>query len=140
MNLLDRIWQFLIFVFSLLSPFEAQRPTVKIAPGLRLFLHLLVISLILGALWFVNEKFEIHKDIPDPWWAAHVWLPLIFALLYALAVTGWWIYRLLMAEPEATDFPDIDEAWDEAVDALDQAGVPLTEVPVFIVLGRPETP
>ncbi len=140
MNLLDRIWQFLIFVFSLLSPFEAQRPSVKIAPGLRLFLHIFVIALILVALWFVNEKFEIHNSIPDPWWAAHIWLPLVFILLYALAVTGWWIYRLIMAEPEATDFPDIDEAWEEAVDALDQAGVPLTEVPVFIVLGRTETP
>jgi hypothetical protein len=140
MNLLDSIWQFLIFVCSLLSPFEGQRPTFKIAPGLRLFLHGLFIFLILALLWFVNEKLKIYQEIPNPQWASHFWLPIIFILLYALAVTGWWIYRLLMAEPEAADFPDIDEAWEEAIDALDAAGVPLTEVPVFLVLGRPETP
>jgi hypothetical protein len=140
MNLIESIWSFLSFVVSLVSPFAPQRPTVKIAPGLRWFLHAFVIALILVALWFVNEKFEIFRLIPNPTWASHYWLPIIFVLLYALAVTGWWIYRILMAEPEATDFPDIDEAWEEAVDALDQAGVSLTEVPVFLVLGRTETP
>jgi hypothetical protein len=140
MNLLDSIWQFLLFVFSLFSPFAGQRPTYKLAPGLRMALHGLLIFLVLVALWFVNEKLKIYQEIPNPQWASHYWLPIIFILLYALAVTGWWIYRLLMAEPEATDFPDIDEAWEEAVDALDAAGVPLTEVPIFMVLGRPETP
>ena len=146
MNLLERIWQFLIFLTSLLSPFEGQRPTYKIAPGLRLFLHGFVIAIILVILWCINEYMPIRSNekiyqlISNPRWASHFWLPIIFILLYALAVTGWWIYRLLMAEPEATDFPDIDEAWEEAVDALDAAGVPLTEVPVFVVLGRTETP
>ncbi len=140
MNLLDSIWQFLIFVVSLVSPFAGQRPSYKIAPGLRLFLHVLVILLILGGLWYLNEKLQIYELISRPQWASHFWLPIVFILLYALAVTGWWIYRLLMAEPEATDFPDIDEAWEQAVDALDQAGVPITDVPVFLVLGRTETP
>jgi hypothetical protein len=146
MSLLERIWNFLIFLVSLVSPFAGQRPAFKIAPGLRLFLHGLVIFLILTGLWAINRYMPVRGDqnismlIPDVRWARDYWLPILFLLLYALAVTGWWIYRLLMAEPEATDFPDIDEAWDEAVDALDAAGVPITEVPVFVVLGRPEAP
>jgi hypothetical protein len=140
MIFLERIWQFLIFLVSLLSPFAGQKPTFKVAPGLRLFLHGLVIALILVGLWFLNKVLKIYEWLPNVSWARHIWLPILFVLLYALAVTGWWIYRLLMAEPDAADFPDIDEAWEEALEALDQAGVSLTEVPVFLVLGRTETP
>jgi hypothetical protein len=140
MSFLETIWQFLLFAVSLLSPFAGQKPAFRISPGLRWFLHILLMAIILGGLWYLNEYFRIYEVIPRPQWASRFWLPIIFLLLYALAVTGWWIYRLLMAEPEATDFPDIDDAWEEALDALDQAGIPITEVPVFLVLGRPETP
>src|SRR5262249_38065845 len=89
---------------------------------------------------FLNAHFRIQELIPRPQWARPFWLPILFLLLYALLYTGWWIYRILVAPAEATFFPDIDEAWEEAVQALDQAGISLSEPPLFLVLGRTETP
>lgn len=140
MNLLDNLWQFLLFVVSLLSPFEAKRPAIRVSPGLRLFLHVLIIALIVAAMWWLNDAFKIYEKIPDPAWARHWWLPILFLLFYALAVTAFWIYQLLMAEPDAAEFPDIDEAWEAVLDALDRSGIALTEAPLFLVLGRPEAP
>ena len=34
-------------------------------------------------------------------------------------------------------FPDISEAWEQGGRALNQAGIDLTEVPLFLVLGKP---
>jgi len=89
MNFLETLWLYLTFIVSLLSPFEPKRPSFKIAPGLRHFLHGLLMLIILVVLWYLNERFKIYEEIPNPQWAAHFWLPIIFILLYALAVTGW---------------------------------------------------
>src|SRR5207244_7940254 len=42
------------------------------------------------------------------------------------------------AEVEHTEFPDIQSAWDAAVTTLENAGIDLREVPLFLVIGRPE--
>src|SRR5690606_11915860 len=44
---------------------------------------------------------------------------------------------LLRAESEVSEFPDIDSAWAEATRHLDQAGIDLTETPLFLILGEP---
>jgi hypothetical protein len=54
---------------------------------------------------------------------------------------GWWLYRLLNLEVPAvaTDHPDIDRAWDLAVEALQRAGIQLDSTPLFLVLGGPSS-
>src|SRR5262245_27464293 len=138
-SFLENIIYSVQYFFNLLWPYSPDRTTLgKVGAGIRYFLHFLLVFLVLVGLYFLNNYFRIHELIPRPVWARHYWLPIIFILLYALAFVGWWIYRLLMGESEASFFPDIDEAWDEAVAALDQAGISVTDVPLFLILGRPE--
>ncbi len=80
-------------------------------------------------------------DLPDLGWLLreYLWLPLIFLGVYALIWGLVWIWLILSAGVEASHFPDIDEAWNEAVRALNHAGIDLRDVPLFMVLGRSES-
>ena len=66
-----------------------------------------------------------------------VWLPLTALCLYVMIWLGWWLYRLLSLEVPAasTEYPDIDRAWSQAVEALLRAGIQLDTTPLFLVLG-----
>src|SRR5262249_46343842 len=50
---------------------------------------------------------------------------------------GRMLWALLAPVAEISEFPDIDEAWEEGVAALRQANISITQVPVFLVLGHP---
>lgn len=65
------------------------------------------------------------------------WLPLFALCSYALVWLGWLLHRVLSIDvgPVTTDFPDIDHAWSQAVDALERAEIHLEETPLFLVLG-----
>jgi len=65
------------------------------------------------------------------------WLPLVALCLYAMIWLGWWLYRLLNLEVPtvASEYPDIDRAWSQALEALDRAGIRLDSTPLFLILG-----
>lgn len=65
------------------------------------------------------------------------WLPLFAFCSYALVWLGWLLYRVLSIDigPVTTEFPDIDRAWSQAVDALERAEIHLEDTPLFLVLG-----
>jgi IcmF-related N-terminal domain len=93
---------------------------------------------ILFGLWYLNRRLDLPQHLGrGVAWLYPYWLPLLFLLLCALGAAGWWVWRLLGPEREPEDFPDILEAWHEARAALQQAGISLTDVPLFLVLGRP---
>ena len=54
-----------------------------------------------------------------------------------MAIVLYWFYLLWFGEPDESPFPDIDQAWNEAMKALESVGIRLPKVPVFLVLGRP---
>jgi hypothetical protein len=120
-------------VFSRATDFRKWSPAVKWV------IHFVLLALILVLLTWVNNYFEIYRILgrTQIWAVKVLWLPLMFLLVYALSWLGWWLWKLLWPEDEESQFPDIDEAWAEAVDALHQAGIDLTEAPLFLVLGRP---
>jgi hypothetical protein len=74
-----------------------------------------------------------------PWFARRFWLPILAMCLYAIFWLGWWLYRLfnIDIEPVGSEFPDIDRAWDQAVDALGRADIALDTAPLFLLLGWP---
>jgi hypothetical protein len=79
----------------------------------------------------------LERVLGGPWPALRpFWLPLLFFLFCLACLLGRWLWRLLGPEREATVFGDIDQAWAEARAALVQAGIDLTAVPLFLVLGR----
>lgn len=110
----------------------------RLPPAVRWLLHGLVLAAVLGGLWWVQRRFDLDRFLRLPSPAARgLWLPLLFVTAYALCWTGYWLWLLLGTEQEGAVFPEIDQAWGEAVRALDQAGVDLTASPLFLVLGRP---
>jgi hypothetical protein len=115
--------------------------TGGLSPVVRWVLHGLVLVLLLLGLYYLNNHEAIRMDlkIPHPLWAKHIWLPLFFLLLYA---AGWlvWFITQLPSETGTSAYPAIDAAWEEARQALNREGIRLTEVPLFLVLGRPEAP
>ena len=71
-----------------------------------------------------------------------IWLPLFGLCLYILAWLGWWLYRILSLDvgSEVSEFPDIDRAWAQAMEALARADIRLDSTPLFLVLGWSSSP
>jgi hypothetical protein len=135
--LLKALWNGIKAIPGLVIPFLAKASNVRGWPRwLRWAVPALVVVAVLVGLGFLNYYFDLAKVLEAPWpplrW---VWLPLLFLLLYVLIWLGWWLWRLLGLREEVGLFPDIDAAWDEARAALDQAGIEITDVPLFLVLG-----
>lgn len=95
--------------------------------------------LLLLTLWYVNYRYRLETDLLSPFPEAHpFWLPLLFVLLVLGAYLAWLFFRLL-TDPKTGEFPDIEDAWRDGLLALEQAGIDPSEVPLFVVVGKPET-
>jgi IcmF-related N-terminal domain len=142
MGLIAAIWNRFRQLLGLVLPFFSKAKDLKgTGPALRRFLHVLLLVIILAGLAVLNWVLDFDKLLPVRWaLLRHGFLPLLFLLLYVLMWLGWWLWKLLQPEQETSDFPDIDEAWDEALRTLDQASIDITEVPLFLVVGKPATP
>jgi hypothetical protein len=140
MGILSRILGFLASGLGLILPVFARiRDFGKSGKPFRWTLHIIVIVLILIGLGVLNYVFDLQTFLPGAnWLVRHTWLPLLFLLVYAFSWLGWWLWTLLGLEEEGSAFPDIDAAWNEAVAALRQADIELSEVPLFLVIGKGE--
>lgn len=139
--LLTKIWDGLQWLVGLVLPVFARASDFRrIGPALRWALHVLLVIAILVGLYFLNKAYGL---VPTTWVPSSIaflrdsWLPILFLMIYVLGWLGWCLWRLLGAEEEVSDFPDIDAAWDEAMLALRREGIYLPDVPVFLVLGQP---
>ena len=96
---------------------------------------LLCFLLILG---LINNAgvISLYNWVPHPI-LGKIWLPLFGLCLYILLWLGWWLYRVLSLDvgDEESEFPDIDRAWAQAVEALTRADIRLDSTPLFLVLG-----
>jgi hypothetical protein len=139
MGLLQKLWEGIKALPGLLLPFLARaRKPGQWAPWVRWLVHAILLTLVLVGLGYLNYFFDLEKVLRAPWpLLRKIWLPLLFLLIYVLGWLGWWLWQLLLPEEKASAFPDIDAAWSEARQALDRAGIDLTEAPLFLVLGRP---
>ena len=101
-------------------------------------LHILLVIGVFFLLWWVNYRFDLERVLRSPWPVLHkIWLPLLFLLAYVLLWLGLWLWRMLGPDQESADFPDIEDAWNEGLLALSKAGIVPSEVPLFLLLGRP---
>lgn len=143
MGFLAAIWNGFRQLLGLVLPFFSKARDLKgMGPQLRRLLHVVMVVLILVGLAFINYAFDLDKLLRAPGipWLPRVWLPVLFLLVYVLSWLGWWLWKLLEPVEEASVFPDIDEAWAEAVKALEQGNIDLTEAPLFLVVGKPAAP
>lgn len=137
-NVLTALWSGIVGFFAVFLPLGKSAARWSVGPAARVALHIIVLVVILVGLFFLN-RVVFARDV-GPAFIRPYWLPLIFALVYLLLWVTWWIWKLLQTEPEGSDFPDIDRAWDLATRALGQAGIRLGDLPLFLVLGRPQGP
>jgi hypothetical protein len=141
MNFLASLWNRVRQGLGLVLPlFAKARDYRGLGTGLRWAIHVLLVAAILIGLFALNNNNYVDLKAVlghAPLWLKPVWLPLLFVVVYALSWLGWWLWKLLWPEKEVSDFPDIDDAWEEAVGALHQGGIDPTEAPLFLVLGRP---
>jgi hypothetical protein len=107
----------------------------------RWIVHFLLIALILVGLYFLNQWLGLPRVLRSSWPFLHAyWLPLLFLILYLLMWLGGWLWILTGPAHVGKDYPDINQAWDLAVDMLYRSGVDIRQAPVFLVLGRTEAP
>jgi IcmF-related N-terminal domain len=111
------------------------RPVAPV--GLAWFLHVVLVAAVAVGLYFAQPHLAVTQNITrgPPWFRAY-WLPALFLLAYLLAWSAAWLWALLAPGQPATDFPDIDAAWDEIVAALAKAGVGVADTPIFLVFGE----
>jgi hypothetical protein len=135
-----QLWDLLRQALGLVLPLFARSQDYRgLAPAVRWVVHAVLVVLVLAALGAVNVWGRLDGVLGRgaPAWLKQTWLPCLFLLVYALSWLGWCLWRLAWPEQEASDFPDIDGAWDEALATLYHAGIDPTAVPLFLLLGRP---
>ncbi|MCC6418647.1 MAG: hypothetical protein IT429_10470, partial [Gemmataceae bacterium] len=147
MAFFQTIWSGITSFFGLILPLGRGAGAVVRSPAMRWVIHGLVLLGVLVVLGVLNVVLGIANQIPLPgntgslgWFIRHLWLPLLFLLVYALAWLGWWLWRLWMEEEGPSSYPDIDAAWEEAVRTLAQNNIQVTDLPLFFVLGRTKGP
>src|SRR6266852_911459 len=143
MGFLAAIWNGFRQLLGLVLPFFSKARDLKgMGSQLRKVLHVVMLVVILAGLAVLNHVLDLDKLLPGVRWELlrRGWLPMLFLLIYVLMWLGWWLWKLLQPEEESSVFPDIDEAWEEAVKALEQGNIDLTEVPLFLVVGKSAAP
>ena len=140
MGVFNRLLGVLRAPFTLLLPFLGKARRSPLVFRILLWtVHVVIVALIVIGLHFLNQALHLDSAIPYiPRPLAENWLPILFLLVYVLCWLGWWLWKLLVTDDSYTEFPDIAEAWDEAMHALARGRVDLRDVPLFLVVGRSE--
>lgn len=140
MLIFQRLWQGVTRLRGLILPvFAKARDVRSVGRTVIWAMHLTLLIAVLVGLGFLNQALDLEKLLEAPLpLLKKIWLPFLFFIVYLLTWLGWWLWVLLGAEEERSIYPDIDRAWEQAVAALEAAGIQMAEVPIFLVLGQPE--
>ncbi len=129
-------------VVGLVLPmFANARDFASLGPAALWALRLLALVVTLVVLGVINYYCQLHLYLEPPvplTFLGRLWLPLLFLLLYVFGWLAWWFWRQLGSAHEGASFPDIERSWAEAVQALERAGIRLSDTPLFLILGRPQ--
>ena len=115
---------------------SAPRRLMGMSLPMRVAVTTSVLMLVCAAVAFVSML--LTEDHPDPWYYFEgfrkwvllaLWLTIPLAVYFA--VKSW-------IEGEVSQYPDIDEAWRAGLAALEENGLDLTDIPIFLVLGGAE--
>jgi IcmF-related N-terminal domain len=140
MTFFTAVWEWIKWAFTGLMPFAEGR---SIGPTVRWIIWIVLDLAFLGLLYFLNYQFKFYQSVDlrgslaQLGWLRDFWLPILGQLVIFTGVVLYWFYLLWFSDPDASPFPDIDDAWHEAIRALGHAGIQLPRVPLFLVLGRP---
>ncbi|MEM9657989.1 MAG: hypothetical protein AAF961_06465, partial [Planctomycetota bacterium] len=92
----------------------------------------LVLCTLAVVIVFTIRDDVVHADVlRDP-----KWISAVIAVLIATPIATYYLVRLWL-EADVSQFPDIDQAWEEGIAALDNQGIDPTDLPLFLVVGVP---
>jgi hypothetical protein len=125
---------------GLLLPIFA-RP--RIPPGVFWFLHILMLALVFGGLYYLHHYYDTEKTL-EKWmpnvetrWLRENYLLVLFGLIYLFAWLAVWLWKIWLEDDiEIGEFPDIDDAWGQIEQALRDNGIRLDDAPLFLVIGH----
>ncbi len=141
LSLFASIWEWIKWAVAALMPFKRGR---GLSPGMRWGIWIVLDVLVLALLYVINnhvvEIAPIVQRMPfQAPWLRYFFLPILGQLVIFLVIVLYWFYLLWFAEADDSPFPDIDDAWHEALHILGQSGVQLPRVPLFLVVGRAQS-
>ena len=126
---------------GLIIPMFAEAADFRSWPTwVRLLVAAIVFGVIIFGLWWLNSLPVVQRYLMvyAPTYIRPIYLPLVFTLLCVLSWVGYFWWKLFSQE-DAAEYPDIQDAWEEAVRKLKQSGIRVGDVPMYLIVGRPES-
>jgi hypothetical protein len=103
-----------------------------------LFVHYFFVLLIAVLLAVFSDSITKYIWSDEPWqntgWARDYFWGLVFINVYLIVRLVLYLVSLLGIE-EGSEFPDIEEDWNQVIDALDREKLHISDLPLFIVNG-----
>jgi hypothetical protein len=139
-RLLNLFLSFLSWVRGLVGlvlPVFAEAADFRSWPRwVKALVHVLVLASLLYGLHLLTPYLQPLLKTKANNFVQQYYLVLVGVLVYLLTWVGYFIWQLL-TRTDAAEFPDIEQAWAEAVRRLAQAGYRLADYPLFLVIGKP---
>jgi len=134
MNLLAKPWELIKALFGLAFPMAVGKRADSAGAWVA---RSVLLAAVLAGLTLLNRWERVGLTGWIQGRIASFWLPLFAFCAYAMVWLGWLLYRVLNIDvgPVTTEFPDIDHAWNQALEALGRAEIHLEDTPLFLILG-----
>lgn len=137
MNLLSSLLGMLQQLASLLlAPLQMLGKLFQfrnLSPAARYAIEAGLVLVVFGGMVALNWFFDLQRFLTGPLWARKIWLGLLAVLAYAAFRLVIFIVQQLPSQ--ALEFPDIDEALEAGLAAMQEARVDLSQTPLFLVVG-----
>lgn len=133
-SMINKFFQVLGQIFGWF--FGLAKKSTKMPPQVYVILHLTIIALTTLLLAFFSTSIIKKANVPisDAPFVQNYYCGIVFFTFYVFARIVLYIIALFQIEEES-DFPDIDRAWDEGLEALGEAGLDVRWLPIFLVTG-----
>ena len=102
---------------------------LRVAVMLAIFLVVLTVTGFVA--FFISDRAHWYER------ARPSYILIVLVLLIAIPIVVYHALRLWL-EGDLARFPDLDEAWREGMVALQQNGLDLSQLPLFLILGAPD--
>ena len=123
---------------AIVTPLAGLRKQRGFWRYVRYAVHAVAVLLALTGLAWINYYFELDCVLRTPLpLLRYVWLPVMFALGYSLLWLGWYVCRAMLCDDTRSEFPDLDQAWSEAMNSVRKAGIDVARTPLYLMIGKP---
>ena len=143
-QLLAAFWETIVRVFKGLGTRVLGETAGKLTSVVWTFVRWFILLFLFVAfeygLYWLGIEANLANYLPGAtgWW--RYFAPLLGLLIILIGVVLYFFFTTWDTEPEESPFPDLDAAWQTAMEAVKQAGILPHQVSLFLVLGRPESP